>query len=116
MKVHDRLSVAGQRARTQEYRRAHRDHDAAGHGGARRRPADAQYGALTDDDALDGLIDRTSWREAKANFERIYLMRKLSENGGNVSRTAEAIGVERTHLHRRIKALGIETDQINQRE
>jgi two-component system nitrogen regulation response regulator NtrX len=37
-------------------------------------------------------------------------MQKLRENDGNVSRTADAIGVERSNLHRKIKALGIELE------
>ncbi|MBZ0270731.1 sigma-54 dependent transcriptional regulator [bacterium] len=54
------------------------------------------------------VLDESSWKDAKVRFERAYLLRKLREHGGHVSRTAEAIGVERTHLHRRIKALGID--------
>ncbi len=46
-------------------------------------------------------------REARLSFEREYLVRKLDENGGNVSVTAVRIGVERSHLHRKMKALGI---------
>jgi len=48
-------------------------------------------------------------RDARAEFERGFITNKLRENGGNVSRTADAIGVERSNLHRKIKALGIET-------
>ena len=44
---------------------------------------------------------------ARAAYERDYIMRKLEENHGNVSRTAEALGLERTHLHRKMKTLGI---------
>jgi two-component system nitrogen regulation response regulator NtrX len=47
-------------------------------------------------------------RDARAAFEREFIMQKLRENGGNVSRTADAISVERSNLHRKIKALGIE--------
>ncbi len=47
-------------------------------------------------------------REARAAFEREFITRKLKENNGNVSRTAEAINVERSNLHRKIKTLGIE--------
>ncbi len=48
------------------------------------------------------------YREAKSEFERAYLLGKLEEFEGNVSLTAEAIGMERSHLHRKIKALKIE--------
>jgi two-component system nitrogen regulation response regulator NtrX len=49
-------------------------------------------------------------KDARAAFEREFIMQKLKENGGNVSRTADAIGVERSNLHRKIKALGIEIE------
>jgi two-component system nitrogen regulation response regulator NtrX len=45
--------------------------------------------------------------EARTAYERDYILRKLEENHGNVSRTAEALGLERTHLHRKMKSLGI---------
>ena len=47
-------------------------------------------------------------KDARAAFEREFIVQKLKQNGGNVSRTADAIGVERSNLHRKIKALGIE--------
>jgi two-component system nitrogen regulation response regulator NtrX len=49
-------------------------------------------------------------KEARAAFEREFIIRKLRENNGNVSKTADAINVERSNLHRKIKALGIETE------
>ena len=50
-------------------------------------------------------------KEARSSFEREYLVRKLKENDGNVSKTADAISVERSNLHRKIKALDIELDE-----
>jgi two-component system nitrogen regulation response regulator NtrX len=47
--------------------------------------------------------------EARAAYERDYILRKLNENQGNVSRTAEVLGLERSHLYRKMKALGINT-------
>jgi two-component system nitrogen regulation response regulator NtrX len=47
------------------------------------------------------------FKEARAAFERLYLERKLAQHQGNVSATAEAIGLERSHLHKKLKALGI---------
>ncbi len=47
-------------------------------------------------------------KEAKEAFERDYLAKKLSENNWNISKTAEALGVERSNLHRKIKAYGID--------
>ncbi len=49
------------------------------------------------------------FREAKALFEREYLEKKLAEHQGNIKKTAQAIGIERRHLHRKIKALGLKT-------
>ncbi len=46
-------------------------------------------------------------REARDAFEKDFLTRKLGENNWNVSRTAEVLGVERSNLHRKIKAFGI---------
>ncbi len=51
-----------------------------------------------------------TFREARAGFEKEYLEMKIQENGGNISKTAEAIGLERSYLHRKIKAYGIETN------
>ena len=46
-------------------------------------------------------------QEARAAYERDYILRKLEENHGNVSRTAEVLGLERSHLYRKMKSLGI---------
>ena len=45
-----------------------------------------------------------------AEFEKEYLIKKIQENGGNISKTAESIGLERSYLHRKIKAYGIEVN------
>jgi two-component system nitrogen regulation response regulator NtrX len=47
-------------------------------------------------------------KDARAEFEREFITQKLREHNGNVSKTADAINVERSNLHRKIKALGIE--------
>ena len=54
---------------------------------------------------LDGKFE--SLREARANFERYYIMERLKENNGNVTKTAEDMKVERTNLYRKMKLLGI---------
>jgi two-component system nitrogen regulation response regulator NtrX len=46
-------------------------------------------------------------REARELFEREYLMAQINRFGGNISRTAEFVGMERSALHRKLKALGI---------
>ena len=53
-------------------------------------------------------MEEKTLRTARATFERQFILRMLSENAGNVSRTAQVIGVERSHLHRKMKAYGIE--------
>jgi two-component system nitrogen regulation response regulator NtrX len=44
---------------------------------------------------------------AREAFERRYILRKYRECGGNMSRTAEALGVERSNLYRKMKAYGL---------
>jgi two-component system nitrogen regulation response regulator NtrX len=46
-------------------------------------------------------------REARELFEREYLVAQINRFGGNISRTAEFVGMERSALHRKLKALGI---------
>jgi two-component system nitrogen regulation response regulator NtrX len=48
-------------------------------------------------------------REARETFEREYLMAQISRFGGNISRTAAFIGMERSALHRKLKSLGVAT-------
>ncbi|MDI6742157.1 MAG: sigma-54 dependent transcriptional regulator [Smithella sp.] len=48
-----------------------------------------------------------SLKEAKMDFERQFLLKKLEENEGNISKTAEAIGLERSNLHKKLKSLKI---------
>jgi two-component system nitrogen regulation response regulator NtrX len=54
-----------------------------------------------------------TFREARAAFEKDFLLAKIQENNGNISRTAEMIGLERSYLHRKIKAFGIEVQKGN---
>lgn len=64
-----------------------------------------------------GMIDRAenldgsevnTFREARARFEKEFLLKRISENKGNISKTAESIGLERSYLHRKIKSYGID--------
>ena len=48
-------------------------------------------------------------RDAREQFEKDFILKKLQENNWNVSRTAEELEIERSNLHRKIKSLGIET-------
>jgi len=49
----------------------------------------------------------SSLTEAREAYERDYILKKLDECHGNVSRTAEALGLERSHLYRKMRTLGV---------
>ena len=52
-------------------------------------------------------------KDARMDFERQFIIKKLEENEGNISRTAEAIGLERSNLHKKIKSLKVVTKDEN---
>lgn len=54
-----------------------------------------------------------SFKTAKVNFEKHYIEKKLREYEGNISKTAEAIGLERSNLHRKIRSYGLEVKSAN---
>ena len=53
-------------------------------------------------------------REARELFERQYLLAQVTRFGGNISRTASFIGMERSALHRKLKSLGVHTSDKSQ--
>ncbi|MEO1405090.1 MAG: sigma 54-interacting transcriptional regulator, partial [Pseudomonadota bacterium] len=55
-----------------------------------------------------------SLRDAREQFEREYLALQITRFNGNISRTAEFIGMERSALHRKLKALGLQSSQVRQ--
>jgi two-component system nitrogen regulation response regulator NtrX len=57
--------------------------------------------------ATGGYNHLSSFKAARRQFERDYLAAKLLENDGNVTKTAELIGMERSHLHKKVKALDV---------
>jgi two-component system, NtrC family, nitrogen regulation response regulator NtrX len=63
-------------------------------------------GALTAP-AVETTAERLTLHEARDNFERDLILRTLAEQQGNMSRTAEVLGVERSNLYRKMKAFGI---------
>jgi len=69
---------------------------------------DLKFAGLPSEGFNDAFEDGITFREARAGFERDFLLRKISENNGNISKTAELIGLERSYLHRKIKSYGIE--------
>jgi two-component system nitrogen regulation response regulator NtrX len=52
-------------------------------------------------------VERLTLYEARDHFERDLILRTLAEQAGNMSRTAEVLGVERSNLYRKMKAFGI---------
>ncbi|HVR30531.1 MAG TPA: sigma-54 dependent transcriptional regulator [Thermoanaerobaculia bacterium] len=71
---------------------------------ARDRPAPA--------DALAASYhEYASLRQAREAFESDFIRRKLQEHDGNVSRTAEALGIERSHLYRKLRGYGIAVER-----
>lgn len=64
-------------------------------------------GATSVDDNFLLPYQSNDFKEAKKNFEREYLKQKLSTNDNNISKTAEQVGLERSHLHKKLKSLDI---------
>jgi two-component system nitrogen regulation response regulator NtrX len=58
---------------------------------------------------LGGALATLPLREARELFEREYLLTQINRFGGNISRTASFVGMERSALHRKLKSLGVVT-------
>jgi len=54
-------------------------------------------------------------REARDAFERMYFEHHLGREGGSMTRVAEKTGLERTHLYRKLKQLGVEPGKLGKR-
>ena len=52
---------------------------------------------------FENLFTSIDFREARAKFERVFILKKLEEFDGNVTRTADAMGMERSHLYRKMR-------------
>jgi DNA-binding NtrC family response regulator len=52
-------------------------------------------------------------REARESFERSYFVYQLKQVDGNISKLSERVGLERTHLYRKLRALGINTKEAS---
>ena len=48
-----------------------------------------------------------SLKDAKMDFERQFILKKLEENEGNITKTAEVLGLERSNLHKKLKSLKV---------
>ncbi|HXM00943.1 MAG TPA: sigma-54 dependent transcriptional regulator [Rhizomicrobium sp.] len=70
-------------------------------------PADLSGGAPWGSGGKSDLVISLPLREAREIFEREYLLAQINRFGGNISRTAAFIGMERSALHRKLKSLGV---------
>ena len=62
--------------------------------------------SLSNNDVLNNTLSYPL-KEAREQFEKKYLITQLKKNNGNISKTADFIGMERSALHRKLKSLGI---------
>ncbi|RYH10296.1 sigma-54 dependent transcriptional regulator [Tropicimonas sp. IMCC6043] len=68
-------------------------------------PGETEEGRIV----LSGALATLPLREARELFEREYLLTQINRFGGNISRTATFVGMERSALHRKLKSLGVVT-------
>ena len=76
---------------------------------ARELPNDEDKGGEEGRVVLSGALATLPLREAREAFEREYLLTQINRFGGNISRTASFVGMERSALHRKLKSLGVVT-------
>jgi len=76
---------------------------------ARDLPGQSDAPSPDEDMALSASLTTLPLREARELFERQYLMAQINRFGGNISRTASFVGMERSALHRKLKSLGVVT-------
>ncbi|WP_323769165.1 sigma-54 dependent transcriptional regulator [Antarctobacter sp.] len=77
---------------------------------ARELPQESTPGEGAEDRVvLSGTLATLPLREAREAFEREYLLTQINRFGGNISRTASFVGMERSALHRKLKSLGVVT-------
>ncbi|MFK7825022.1 MAG: sigma-54-dependent transcriptional regulator [Oligoflexales bacterium] len=65
-----------------------------------------------DSENLNELNSSATLKEARSHFEKSFIIEKLEEHGWNISKTAEAIGVERSNLHRKLRNFGIDLKRL----
>jgi two-component system nitrogen regulation response regulator NtrX len=83
--------------------------DGAGDITARELPAVEEAPGEDGRVVLSGGLATLPLREARELFEREYLLTQINRFGGNISRTASFVGMERSALHRKLKSLGVVT-------
>ncbi|MFD0858134.1 nitrogen assimilation response regulator NtrX [Roseovarius aquimarinus] len=83
--------------------------DGSGEIEARELPGETDSAPVDGRVVLSGALATMPLREAREAFEREYLLTQINRYGGNISRTAEFVGMERSALHRKLKSLGVVT-------
>jgi two-component system nitrogen regulation response regulator NtrX len=83
--------------------------DSSGPITAKELPSLEETGAEEGRVVLSGGLATLPLREARELFEREYLLTQINRFGGNISRTANFVGMERSALHRKLKSLGVVT-------
>ncbi len=96
------VSLAGKCARTEKCDRAGADSESSG--AADRAAASADAGLSRRGKKGE---EFSTLHQAREAYERDYILKKIDDCHGNVSRAAEALGLERSHLYRKMKSLGI---------
>ena len=76
---------------------------------AKELPSENEAGGDEGRVVLSGVMASLPLREAREAFEREYLLTQINRFGGNISRTASFVGMERSALHRKLKSLGVVT-------
>ena len=76
---------------------------------ARELPSEEEKSEQEGRVVLSGALATLPLREAREAFEREYLLTQINRFGGNISRTASFVGMERSALHRKLKSLGVVT-------
>ncbi|ASJ71468.1 sigma-54-dependent transcriptional regulator [Granulosicoccus antarcticus] len=71
-------------------------------------------GIVVNSDTTVALRHDLPLREARADFERQYLLRCLAETQGNIGDLAKHVGMERTHLYRKLRSLDIDLDKVRE--
>ncbi|RMG02527.1 MAG: sigma-54-dependent Fis family transcriptional regulator [Acidobacteria bacterium] len=67
--------------------------------------------AFPSDFTLPSSLRFPSFKQALDEFQRRFIEQKIAEAGGNISKAAELMGIDRSHLYRRMKALGINVEK-----
>lgn len=83
--------------------------------GAMQNPNAVAPAIMPSDSHLFGLSFDLPLREARDAFERAYFEHHLMREGGSMTRVAEKTGLERTHLYRKLKQLGVEPSKLSRK-